>query len=105
LPIGAVGEAEIVNVVETVWLFWTKRMPDPRDTDIPRVGGRSNSLRLTKPLRPLRLLTVTVEELDAPWKTVSELGWTFSEKSNAVTRTVTKLVTFRPPPEPVSVTK
>jgi hypothetical protein len=53
----------------------------------------------------LRLETVTVEVLEPPWKTVSDPGWTFNEKSNAVTKTVTKLVTLRPPPEPVTVTR
>jgi len=80
-------------------------MPDPSDTDIPRVGGRSNALRSTNPLRPLRLVIVIVEAPKEPWKTVSDPGWAFSEKSNAVTKTVTKLVTLRPLPEPVTVTR
>jgi hypothetical protein len=66
LAIAAVDDAETISDVETVWLFWTKRIPFPIDTDIPRVGGRSTALRLTNPLRPFRLDTVIVEELDPP---------------------------------------
>src|SRR6266566_437599 len=50
-------------------------MPDPSDTDIPRVGGRSNALRSTNPLRPLRLVIVIVEAPKEPWKTVSDPAW------------------------------
>lgn len=69
------------------------------------VAGDRLSVRVTVPLKPLKLVTVMVElELAPPWS-VSEAGFATIEKSGAVlTETCTVVEWDRDPLDPVIVT-